>query len=278
MTRRRTNYYNGLLARPVVADPSPFEPGKAYNPSRDTPPGMVSRFNQALKILQAEETRRRFSITCRYELRMSLLCSEIGVEIGNPGWERQVWFVLASRHEPELMSDLEFRFELLFRRYCIDPSEEDADFSLAFTLACKYVPGFELVIEEVKHNHLNDAEITDLVGAISLVEGQLLGAQRTKHPLKRATVSQIATILRDPRQRLQFVPAPLLRPITLIVEEGGYRPWRNPNPATHKRTLWQYVADTQNAWDAYLHDEANAFQIIVVEKARPFWDRYFLQN
>ena len=172
--------------------------------------------------------------------KLKLLCEEFGIswpddgrESGRSAWTRSLAASLALRHEPGFLTDQGGNYDVLFRRYKINPQTEDADFALALCLAFEHVPGMKISIKERAKPRLKASEIVTLYLAMSDV---------LEHTKGKVSDRELAEILVSDLRRKEILSTELADKVKQLLAENGNEKNYSTGPMVAE-TLRKYLRD-----------------------------------
>jgi hypothetical protein len=248
---RKRAYYKGDLARPVVSETA----------------SDLSKVNELFPVEVAAFLRERNSrlLTAQFVGtfgKLSLLCTEFGIDSSRPGWARDLALSLARRHLPERFAGPGVDYSSLFTIYGLDPHALEADFSLALKLAFDHVPGFAIRAPVRPKGPLATIDFVRFALAVVTVQEHLRDTPRG------ASNRHVAETLLDARRLKRILSPGEIKEITRILRSAGNL--RRGQPGRLSETaLRKYLREMREAWRAYSEARATPFQAQFVEEVLP---------
>jgi hypothetical protein len=253
--KRKRGYYSDRLANPIEWQPPiPHLPPAAPN---SWSPGVKAVWPELVKAVEDESEIARISSNTAHFERLWALCDHFGIDRSHVGWPRDLALNLASRHEPSFRNGRHIAYAHLFTQYSIDPQEPDADLTLAFRLAHKYVPGMRLKAPTRPKARLEAVEWVYVTLAVFKIRRHL------ERENKKASDRQVVELLMDPKWLGSIVPPVVAGRITSALDASGNKRRGTPERLS-KRALRYYLHDMRSAGQC-----TNEFQRFLMEDVFP---------
>lgn len=174
--------------------------------------------------------------------RLDALCKFFDIDRTQRGWPRDLVLRLAQRHEPKSSHGLSLAS--LFARHSIDPYEQNADLTLVYRLAEKYVPGFSTKMDPtIKISRFSRIELLSIVSAVSAIRYKL--EQQGVKP----SDSKVASILLNEKTCSKVLNPNLAAFLTSIISGKGNRRIHSGNQQSSlsQRALTGYLRQMRQA-------------------------------